>query len=157
MPHFASVARLFLWSTTLALYHARYKGALDESQYSFEPHLAATLRRATSWQPPPAQLMFQDCSVENGSSPARSHVAGHSPCRCSWVGRISLWPWAKSLPAAGREGEWWHRAVEGKRVPWEGASGRPKGFCYVVEQDCYFTSALIFSLLLYQMVKHRLA
>lgn len=41
MLHFASLARLFLWSTILALYHARYKGALDISQSNLEVHLAA--------------------------------------------------------------------------------------------------------------------
>lgn len=88
----------------------------------------------------------------NGSSPARSHVAGLSLCRCSrWdfpgtPSQVSPCSWKRR----------WHRAVERKRDPWEGASGRPRGFCSVVEQDNYFTSALIFRLLLYQMVKQRL-
>lgn len=47
-------------------------------------------------------------------------------------------------------------AAEGKGAQGGGAPGKPGRFCHAVEQDQYFTSALIFGLLLRQMVKHRL-
>ena len=126
-------------------------------QSNFELHLETSLRRATSWQPPDARPRSQDCRGEGWCRPPR---VPHS-----WPQSLQVPPGWWNFPAhpepclslqPGGEGERWHGAVEGKRARGGGAPGKPGGFCHAVEQDQYFTSALIFGLLLRQMVKHRL-
>ena len=66
-------------------------------------------------------------------------------------------PLSHACPYSQRGGrQLWHETMVRRNTLGGGSPEKSKGFCHAVEQGCYFTPALIFSLLLCQMVKHRL-